>query len=421
MREQIRILAINFSSIFSANAISRLLAFVYFTQLARYLGNSETGIYGYLFVFIGFGNIIADFGINRMLIRDVARDHGLAQSYLDQIVPLRLLLSIVSFALFYCILMFIQSDPAITRIAPIALLSIFPYSLALTFDGVLRAQEKMRFSAMASILFESSKLITLFLVIHFDLGLSGTFWMLLTSFLLYVTTLYLFLKHHGILIHLSWVGKNWRNILALSLPFALLSVLELIHGRLDIVLLKELLNDSAQVGNYFIAHRLMDVILILPAACNIVLLPRFSRQYADGQRIKFEYQRFLALLFVAGILVAGFVFLIGEWIIVFAFGSEYAVAANVLRILTISLFFFFIHYANVTFLAASHLQWKIFILSLIQVGTNIGANFLFIPRWGMYGAAWACNVSIALGFFMFSALVWRHLSSFSGIVHVQSR
>lgn len=419
MKEHIKTLVINFSSIFSANAISRLIAFLYFTLIARYLGNSNMGIYGYIFVFIGIGNIIADFGINRMLIRDVARNHQLAQQYLDYIIPLRFFLSLVGFILLLGFLTFIQSDDKIAHIAPIALLAIFPYSLSQTFDGILRARENMRRSAIASITFEMSKLMTLFVVLKFNLGLSGIFWMLAISFCIYAFILGSFLHYFGIQFHLIRAYKNWRKILSDSFPFALLSVLELIHGRIDLILLKELTHNNSQVGNYFVAYRLMDVILIFPASLSIVLLPRFSRQYSQSNKISVEYRILLRLLFFTGLITILIINIFSKSVINIVFGVEYSGAVGVLRILTISMFFFFIHYANVTFLAASHLQWQILLLSLVTVSINILANLLFIPRWGMYGAAWANNISIAIGFFLFSSLVVCHLNK--GISVVQTR
>ncbi len=412
LRDSLRPLAINFASILSANAFSRIISFVYVIFLSRYLGAQELGVYGTLFAYIGFGNIIADFGINRMLVRDVARAPLSAQSYLDRVVALRLLLSGASFIIWFGVISLAgYSDPKVPLLAPVALLSIMPYSLGLTFDGILRAWEKMRAAAAAIVIFEACKLLALFLVMRAGGGLRAVLWTVLFSFIVYVLWLALVLRRAGLHIRIKAMPAAWRALLPLSLPFAMLSALEMLHGRLDQVLLKGINPDAAQAGFYFNAHRVMDVTLILPAAMSIALVPRFSRNYIESAaRIRSEFQKTLVILGAAGCLVASAVYLAGPWALTLAFGAAFAPAGAVLQILTISIFFFFLHYANVTYLIASDLQWKIFAISLIQVLINLTANLLLIPEHGMYGSAWANVISTASGFFMFSCLVWSNLA-----------
>ncbi len=414
-------LLLNFTSIFSANTISRIFTFLYFTLMARYLGAAQMGVYGYLFVFIGLGNMIADFGINRMLIRDIARQPSLTQSYLNQILSLRALLSLFSIVLLYGILQWLAKDSITLKLAPLALLAVLPFSFALTFDGALKANEKMRQSAIGTISFELIKLLLLFVVIKFNWGLWGIFSVILLAYLIYTFWIARYLFQAGVRFHFACDFHSWRNIMQLSFPFALLSLLELVHGRLDLFLLKTLLTDATQAGYYFVAYRLMDVILILPAAMNIVLLPHFSRDFAqDAGRINANYRKLFLILLIFGIVLVPIVYWSSGTLILLLFGEAYIPSINLLRILTISIFCFFIHYANVTFLAASNIQWKIFVFSFVQVTINLAANLAFIPRWGADGAAWANNISATCGLIMFTILVNSHLKKMTKKIYAKT-
>lgn len=403
----IRTLAVNFTSILSANAFSRVISLVYIIMLSRYLGAADIGVYGTLFAYISFGNVIADFGINRMLVRDIARTPTSAQGYLDKVVSLRLILSAVSFMIWLAAIAWMgYSDERVLQLAPVALLSILPYSLGLTFDGVLRAWERMRPAATAIIAYEASKLLFLLLIIQAHYQLTAVLWSLVLSFVIYVVWLGVILHRAGLHIRCRVLPRQWRELLPLSFPFALLGALEMMHGRLDQVLLKALVVDPAQAGYYFNAHRIMDVTLILPAAVSIVLVPRFARNLAaKARRVKTDYYKMLGVLAMVGSVVAMAVYWLGPWALRLVFGVAFAPAGPVLQILTISIFFFFLHYANVTFLIASDLQWKIFALSLIQVAINLVANLILIPRLGMYGSAWANVMSTITGFVVFYFLV----------------
>ncbi len=411
----LRKLAVNFTSILSANALSRVISLVYIIILSRYLGAADIGVYGTLFAYISFGNVIADFGINRMLVRDIARAPTSAQAFLDRVVTLRLILSAISFAVWLGVIALIgYRDERVLQLAPVALLSILPYSLGLTFDGILRAWERMRPAAAAIVVFEVSKLAFLLLIIQAGLYLTAVLCSLALAFIVYVVWLGAILSRAGLKIRCSIQPDAWRQLLLLSFPFALLGAVEMMHGRLDQILLKALATDAAQAGYYFNAHRIMDVTLILPAAVSIVLVPRFARNYVNhANRIRADYYKTLGILAAAGAAVAAAVYGLGPWAVRLVFGEAFAPAAPVLQVLTISIFFFFLQYANVTFLIASDLQWKIFIMSLIQVSVNLAANLALIPRLGMYGAAWANVLSTSLGFLLYYYLVKRTLQASS--------
>jgi len=165
----------------------------------------------------------------------------------------------------------------------------------------------------------------------------------------------------------------------------------------------------------------MDVILILPAALNIVLLPHFSRDFTqNANRINANYRKLFLILLLCGIVLVPIVYWSSDLLIRQLFGEAYIPSINLLRILTISMFCFFIHYANVTFLAASNIQWKIFLFSIVQVTINLAANLVLIPRWGADGAAWANNISTTCGLVLFTILVNSHLKKMTKKIYAKT-
>ncbi len=413
MRASFKNFFINLASLFSANSISSAVSFVSAILLARYLTAEKFGLYGALLFLVGLGNQMANFGINRLLIRDLAQRRELSQHYLDQILGLRLALAGAGMALLYGYVLCFESNPAFIKLAPIALLVTLPHSTSLTFDGILKAHERMKLSAACTALFELCRLSLFLLVIYFDWGLAGVLWMLFAAYALYVLAATRALRT----LHLSFrftidVG-HWRNILILSLPFAMLTLLEVIHGRLDTYLLNRLMpNDPGQAGHYFAAYRMMEAVLMLPAAVQMALLPRFSRRFLESAHsIKTDYHRLLSLLIGSALVICTLAWFMAPLVIRFFLGASYEASIPMLRILLISCFFFFIHYANVAFLSASRIQWKILVFSVIQVTVNLLGNLYAIPRWGAVGAAWVNNLSTGVGFIMFTVLVHWHLSA----------
>jgi O-antigen/teichoic acid export membrane protein len=411
IRAGVKTFFINLASLFSANTISSAVSFVSAVLLARYLAAEKFGLYGAVLFFVGLGNQLSAFGINRLLIRDLAQRRELTQQYLDQILGLRIILAGASMLILYFYISTFETNPALIALAPIALLTTLPYSASFTFDGVLKAHERMKLSALCTGLFEISRLLLLLGVIYFDLGLSGVLWVLFAAYFIYALATARALHTLNISLRLIVDLVHWRSILKLSFPFAVLTLLEVIHGRMDTYLLNRLCPaDPGQAGAYFAAYRMMEAVLILPAVVQVILLPRFSRRFLESaQSIKKDYHRFLALLVLSGAVICGLVWLFAPFAIHLFFGAQYDVSGSLLRILIVSCFFFFVHYANVAFLSASRIQWKILVFSVIQVSVNLFGNLYAIPRWGAVGAAWINNLSTCIGFIMFTTLVHLHL------------
>ena len=63
----------NFLSLAAAEIISKTMQLIIFIYLARVYGKSEFGVFGFALAFSTIIVIIADFGINTLLIREISR------------------------------------------------------------------------------------------------------------------------------------------------------------------------------------------------------------------------------------------------------------------------------------------------------------------------------------------------------------
>ena len=86
--------------VFFAQSITRVIGFFYVIFLARNLGVSDFGLFSVALAYFSIISGFADFGFNRFLTREIAKDKLKAPEILWTVTLLRLSLTSVLFAVF---------------------------------------------------------------------------------------------------------------------------------------------------------------------------------------------------------------------------------------------------------------------------------------------------------------------------------
>src|SRR3989338_5257876 len=88
----------NFLSLITAQVVYKIFTFAMIIMMARYLGPDAFGGFSYASSFVWIFLFIADFGFAELFIRDAASDKGLIERYVNNIVTLKIFLSIFIYA-----------------------------------------------------------------------------------------------------------------------------------------------------------------------------------------------------------------------------------------------------------------------------------------------------------------------------------
>jgi O-antigen/teichoic acid export membrane protein len=111
--------------------------------VARYLSVDQYGEYSYILAFVSSIMALAYFGIQSVLIREIANDNTLAAQILGAAIELRTLLSIIA-VLALCISMYVMELRGLLLAAGfIAIASEFFLSFSMLSKSVFQAFEKM--------------------------------------------------------------------------------------------------------------------------------------------------------------------------------------------------------------------------------------------------------------------------------------
>lgn len=348
-------------------------------------------------------------GTSQYTIREVARDRDRAPEFLTNLFPIRMLLGLTCLGggLLYQYLM--SGDEAGFSSAYL-FAGIYVLTLNLTeyCRSFYRAHEIMRDEALSIVL---EKLLVV--------GL-GTVMLLrwpsaagALAGLAAGTTLTL-------LLNLYWVNRRFASFsrslfnrpfikegLKQALPLGMVSIFVLIYFRTDSVML-EAIQGEVPTGQYGVAFRVLEALLLFPGIIVAVLLPRLSTLFSDV--IDPEFDRLLRksvwILAGFGVLVATVLMFAAPWLVgILEEGSAAEPATKALKILVWTFPFASVNYIFSTALTASNDQNALAWMLGAAVVFNIVLNLVLIPSYSLYGASYA---TLATQVMVLAALTTRY-------------
>jgi len=191
-------------------------------------------------------------------------------------------------------------------------------------------------------------------------------------------------------IHLNWNFTFFRAILKKSFPFALLTLLMSIYGRIDSVLIERVLQGSEaaiQTGIFASAFRILDALVQIAFLFAVILLPLFSKMLKKKEDLRPIIKSAFTLLFFFS--VTSVVLLIAYRVPVLSIlykniGTE---SARVFILLIPCLIPISMTYIFGTLLTANGSMRLLNITSAIAIVVNVIINLILIPILEARGAA----------------------------------
>jgi len=391
-----------------AEGITRLLKLFLIIYVARILGATEYGKFTFALAFVSLFAVFSDFGVSQITTREFARDKEKEKQF-PNILSLKLVLGLGALILVCFGSFFVTPDPLVRRIICILGLYIVISNILELIYAFFRARQRMEYEAWAKIL--QAVIITgagLFVVFKFPsvqhLSLAYLFSVLITLF-----SLSLFLHFKIYRLRLTFNTNIWRNVLAMSWPLALAGVFGMIYSQTDSVMMG-CWGQITQVGWYNAAYKITRATLIPATLISISFFPVLSKLFKESkEKLQNTWNYYVkTMIFLAMPLVVGGITLAPK-IISFVYGASYLPSIFAFQILIIMAGITFFCYPLNQALIISNQQRKLFWITFSGAILNIGLNLILIPRYSLYGAAFATVVTLFLIFF----LLYKFTSKFT--------
>ena len=395
----------SFMGVMGLKVVSSGLGFILNVLLARLLGVKGLGVYNYTLAWHQLLIIPALLGLDNLLVREVAiykaqSSWGLLRGILrwsNQIVLVSSLV-IASVAIAIVWNLDIKDQPQMFMAFVIAMLLLPLTALRNVRLSTMRGLNLIFMGLMPEMLIVPLVVIVLTgcLYLFIDQQLTAA-WVLGTRLIATIITfaigIYLLqkalpepVKHAAY----EYRTRTWSTQL---LPFMLLGGMYVITSRSDVLMLGAIKGTEA-AGLYSPIVRGVQLLAFVLTAINSVLGPSIASLYAEKrlEKIQQVVTKSSRMMLLISLPIAAFLLFGGNWYLSL-FGSEFLQARSALSILCLGQLFCIAAGSVGTILNMTGNEMYNLKASVVNVLLNIILNWLWIPTWGINGAAAATTIS----------------------------
>ncbi len=401
--------------LFGGNLVSAFLGFVFVLFTARILSVADFGIFSAITNLVTMVSSIADVGISSGLINFMSEAYakgkaGLADLYLKSAFLVRfvvvLALSLVAFssAKFISPKLLATSDPMAGVWTGILIMAFFFWSF---FPAVMQAKKKFAGSVAIDISFMVARLVALLVFAYFGMNLYKALGAYVFGGIVSgVVGLYLV----GVSFLRSRPDKEiYLNLVKFSGWLGVNRVVSSVSGGLDVQMLAAILGATA-TGFYSISYRLASFIIVLTGSFSSVLATRLA-----GFGNKDEEKRYIGKATLVTIpIVLGIIFwvVIAEPFITLLFGIKYLPSVAIFQALALSTIPFVLTAPSAAAIIYAIKKPKLIgVFSIVQVVAIFALNFIFIPKFGIFGPALTLGIVNSILAIYTWAIVITHYKS----------
>lgn len=421
MAEKVTNIARNTSYFTIALIIQKVISFVYFTLIARYLGPDDLGKYYFAISFTTIFSIFIDLGLTNVLTREVAKDNSRANELLRTILGIKLPLAVVTWAVTLGIANYFGYSQEVRYLIYLSTICMLLDSFTTTFFAVARGFHNLKFESIASILFQVVVLGTGLVVIKTDRGLVSLMLALNAASIFYFVYSVALLKGKWSISFRPRYDKALiRHVMLISSSFVLYAVFNRFYLFMDTLLLGKLAGDR-HVGLYQVAFKIINALQFLPAAFIATLYPAMSTYWQNNrEQLSITFERAMNYLIIISIPIGFGIISISDKVVMM-FSKGYAEAIIPLCVNMVALIFLFMGYPVGSLLNACDRQKQNTINMGIVTFFSIAMNLVLIP-WSLHrfdNAAIGASITVLTTNILMFVLGWRLVPGIIQVRHLK--
>ena len=405
----------NVSWIFAGNVAHAFFQFLLNIYVARVLTTEDYGLINYAASLIAFFSSIGTLGFNGVITKKFADDEEKKDEYIGSAAVYRLLFSIIAVIILQFVVRLAEPNNTILHLV------IFCQSLTIMFGSFDIIIYWFRYKSQA-------KIVAILRLVAFAIS---ALWRLLVlenskNIVVYVLGVSVETIVFSVLLiiafrkvsrgNLKFKNDTARNLIKMSYPFIFSSILATIYGQVDKLMLNTMIDKTA-VAYYSVSLTLAGAISIIPQALIEGFRPDIlSFRNTDIEKYRRRLMQLYGLVFWLCIAYCLFTTFFAKYIILVLYGEKYLPAVGSLSLIVwYSSFSYFGAINNIYMVAENKIKW-------VQVTTFVGAivnailNYVFIPMFGVEGAALASLITQIITNFALLAIIPQLRENFIIIV-----
>jgi O-antigen/teichoic acid export membrane protein len=394
----------------TATASSAGLLLVLLLIAGRYLGVEDYGRFMYALALTTIIETVMDIGLAHVTVRAVARDLEGAPALFRHVLGLKVVWIGAGLALVFAAPPLLRNDRVVIHLCYLLGLSSAARSYFLTARGLLQGLN--RFDLEALIVVSDRVLLLAFgtasLLLGYDvLGLGIAFVVARLTVFAGVTLLLRRLLGSA---RPTFDRQAWRELQAAAIPLGFFMISVNLYSYIDTVILGAM-RTNVETGYYGAAYRVYEGLTYPPSIVASLVTPRLSYLFLhERARVRGLLLRAVSSAAAMGVVLGGIGVALAAPLVRLLFGADFLPAATPLQILAGGAVFVFCTWILHAAAIATNLDRRLFMTTVAGLATNVILNVLFIPRWGINGAASATVIAEALTVVLLIVQLRRHLA-----------
>lgn len=370
-------------------AVGLLASMALTALLTRHLGLATYGQYVAAATYVSLFTVLGDAGLYLVTVRRAAQEVERRSAILGNALGLRLLLALVTLALAVVVAQFIPTArfptyvPAVKAAVCVLALNAYITLQSQFLIAVFRLHLRMDLAVVGEVLARVVTLGCVGLAIAFGGGLLAV--VIAISAGTAANFVYAWIVGRRFeTFRPQFDVQLWRELMAESAVLAVVTMLGLIHFKVDTLMLS-ILQPPQDVGIYGVAYKVHEVLITFPGLFVGLLFPVFSRLASENpQRLRRVFQRAFDVLLLSAVGAALLVYVLAPAMSSILGAPQ---AASPMRILVFALPPVFVGLGFTHLLLAEGRQRGLVALYAFLVVVNVGCNWVFIQRYSYRGAA----------------------------------
>lgn len=378
------------------NLFNKFIDFAFAAFYLRVLGPADAGSFYTAIATAGIFDIVANFGLDILLIRDVSQERQQASRYLLNTTILRFGAALVASLPVFAIIA--AAGLGQNPFSGAEIVAIILIMVGMVFSGISKGVTGLFYVYEKAEIPAAMTTATTILKVAFGVAALllgyGFVGLAAVSILVNILTL-------AALLTLTWrnfeLSGPWqvdwalqRRMIRLGYPLMLIHLLQTIFISVDVVLLRTMLpNGEENVGWYSSAYKWFNALQVVPSFFTLALFPVISREIKQAPAgARHMYRMSLKLMLLLALPVAALTWYLAYPLVGIIGGVEFLPhGAIALQFIIWSIPIGWLNSVTNYVLIALGLERMQPQAFAVAVGFNIVTNWLFIPRFGYVAAA----------------------------------
>jgi len=383
----------NITYLFSARAVNAASIMALVLIISRRLGPDIFGGYSFLNAVIMTGIVVATFGLDTFMVREVSRGPFLGNQILSSVLGFKVISSLVVMASVGALFSFFLEDQAIIRLLAVFSIVICLNSLSQSFWYYGDAFQKFQFHASLWATSNVIKIPIVWFFISIEQELVMIIYALIIAEIISLIISGCLIRRRFKLALDNLFFKSIPVLLKKVWPLAVVFILSAIYFRIDMMMLEVMKGEKA-VGIYSASYKLIEFLSIIPGTVTIAALPGLTADYsANIEGFRASFFKTLTVLGIGGAAIGLFLYLFSKQVVLLLYGPLFSDSVLSLNILSGVIFFLFVNGYLAYVTIATNNDKAVALIIVISTILNVLLNFYLIPRYSHVGAALSTLIS----------------------------